>query len=98
MSDSGFDTAALGLEHNLAVSAGAGAGKTHSLVTLCLHLLGGARRQGVPVRTGQLFMVTFTDKAGSEMRERLRRRLDALARGHGESDEELLAASFASPA
>jgi ATP-dependent exoDNAse (exonuclease V) beta subunit len=94
VSDPGFDTAALGLEQNLAVSAGAGAGKTHSLVTLCLHLLGGARREGVPVRTGQLFMVTFTDKAGSEMRERLRRRLDALARGHGESDEELLRASF----
>ncbi len=94
MSDPGFDTAALGLEQNLAVSAGAGAGKTHSLVTLCLHLLGGARREGLPVRTGQLFMVTFTDKAGSEMRERLRRRLDALARGHGETDEELLRASF----
>jgi ATP-dependent helicase/nuclease subunit A len=92
MSDPG-NSSALALEQNLAVSAGAGAGKTHNLITLCLHLLGGARAGGAPIRTPQLFMVTFTDKAASEMRDRLRRRLDGLARGQDES-EELLRASF----
>jgi len=87
------DATAFALDQNLAVSAGAGAGKTHNLVTLCLHLLGGARKGGTPIPTARLFMVTFTEKASAEMRERLRRRLDALARGR-DGGEELLRSSF----
>ena len=87
------DATALALDQNLAVSAGAGAGKTHNLVTLCLHLLGGARKGGTPIPTERLFMVTFTEKASAEMRERLRRRLDSLARGQ-DGGEELLRSSF----
>lgn len=80
---------ALRLECNLALMAGAGTGKTYSLITLCLHLLAGARRAGNgPLEPSQLCLVTFTDKAASEMRARLRRRVDALV--HGETDHDLL--------
>lgn len=71
---------ALRLERNVAILAGAGAGKTHSLVTMCLHLLGGAREQGA-IECAQLCLLTFTEKAADEMRGRLRSRLDALANG-----------------
>ncbi|MCA2977234.1 MAG: UvrD-helicase domain-containing protein, partial [Myxococcaceae bacterium] len=72
---------ALRLESNLALFAGAGAGKTWSLITLCLHVLGGARRGGEPLPPANLCLLTFTDKAAAEMRQRLRDRLDGLARG-----------------
>ncbi|MGQ0505721.1 MAG: UvrD-helicase domain-containing protein, partial [Myxococcaceae bacterium] len=69
----------LSLEKNLALLAGAGAGKTYNLVTLCLHLLSGSR--GAPLRTSQLCLLTFTDKAATELKDRLRARLDGLSRG-----------------
>jgi ATP-dependent exoDNAse (exonuclease V) beta subunit len=68
----------LALEKNLALMAGAGAGKTYSLVTMTLHLLAGAREGAKPLRPSRLCMVTFTDKAAAEMRARVRARLDAL--------------------
>ncbi|HSP77636.1 MAG TPA: UvrD-helicase domain-containing protein, partial [Myxococcaceae bacterium] len=68
----------LALEKNLALMAGAGAGKTYSLVTMTLHLLAGAREAAGPLRPSRLCMVTFTDKAAAEMRARVRSRLDAL--------------------
>ncbi|WP_257456242.1 UvrD-helicase domain-containing protein [Archangium lipolyticum] len=68
----------LALEKNLALMAGAGAGKTYSLVTMTLHLLAGAREGLKPLRPSRLCMVTFTDKAAAEMRARVRTRLDAL--------------------
>ncbi|MBK7861568.1 MAG: UvrD-helicase domain-containing protein [Archangiaceae bacterium] len=82
----------LSLERNLALMAGAGTGKTHSLVTLCLHLLGGARDRE-PVAPQALGLLTFTDKAANEMRQRLYHRVDALARGV--ADEPDLLASYA---
>jgi len=72
------DVALLALEKNLALMAGAGAGKTYSLVTMTLHLLAGARAGAEPLRTSRLCMVTFTDKAAAEMRARVRARLDGL--------------------
>lgn len=81
---------ALRLERNVAMLAGAGAGKTHSLVTMCLHLLSGARAQGA-IECAQLCLLTFTEKAADEMRGRLRARLDALAAG---GDEPELRRSF----
>lgn len=83
---------ALRLERNLALLAGAGTGKTYSLVTMCLHLLGGARAEAEPIAPERLGLLTFTDKAAAEMRERLRRRLDALA--DGQTNEPELLASF----
>ncbi|MDY7225262.1 UvrD-helicase domain-containing protein [Hyalangium rubrum] len=77
----------LALERNLALMAGAGAGKTYSLVTMVLHLLAGARQAGPPVKPARLCMLTFTDKAAAEMRARTRSRLDALAQGEAREPE-----------
>ncbi|MGV3625718.1 MAG: UvrD-helicase domain-containing protein, partial [Archangium sp.] len=82
---------AVRLERNVAVLAGAGAGKTYNLVTMCLHLLSGARSLGA-IEAKQLGLLTFTEKAADEMRSRLRQRLDVLADGGG--DEPALKASF----
>jgi ATP-dependent helicase/nuclease subunit A len=79
----------LALERNLALMAGAGAGKTYSLVTMTLHLLSGAREAGGPVRPSRLCMLTFTDKAAAEMRSRVRQRLDGLAQGDTRLDQEV---------
>ncbi len=84
---------ALRLERNLAILAGAGAGKTYSLVTTCLHVLSGARAGFAPVPAHALGLLTFTDKAAGEMRARLRERLSALADGAVKEPE--LEASFA---
>ena len=84
--------AGLRLERNLAILAGAGAGKTYSLVTMCLHLLGGARTGHAPIACSELGLLTFTEKAADEMRSRLRERLDGLAEGRG--DEPALHESF----
>ncbi|MER2561540.1 MAG: UvrD-helicase domain-containing protein [Myxococcaceae bacterium] len=88
---------ALRLESNLALFAGAGAGKTYSLITLCLHVLAGAREGHEPVPPANLCLLTFTDKAAAEMRQRLRERLDRLATGgaKGEQRELELETSFA---
>lgn len=52
--------------HAIAVTAGAGSGKTRVLVGRYLHLL----EQGHPLRS--LVAITFTDKAAREMRTRIR--------------------------
>ena len=66
------------LSESAVVQAGAGTGKTHSLVTLCLHLLGGAGR-AEPLPAARLWAVTFTEKAAAELKGRIRERVDALA-------------------
>ena len=53
-------------QHAIAVTAGAGSGKTRVLVGRYLHLL----EQGHPLRS--LVAITFTDKAAREMRTRIR--------------------------
>ncbi|NCP88605.1 UvrD-helicase domain-containing protein, partial [bacterium] len=50
----------------IAVTAGAGSGKTLSLVGRYLHLL----EQGYPLRS--ILAITFTEKAAREMRSRIR--------------------------
>jgi ATP-dependent helicase/nuclease subunit A len=77
----------LALERNLALMAGAGAGKTYSLVTMVLHLFAGAREAGPAIKPSRLCMLTFTDKAAAEMRSRTRARLDALAQGEAQEPE-----------
>ncbi|WP_329001178.1 UvrD-helicase domain-containing protein [Kribbella sp. NBC_00709] len=54
-------------ETTLFVEAGAGSGKTHALVDRVTTLV---LRDGVPLRT--VAAVTFTEKAGAELRDRLR--------------------------
>ena len=58
--------AATSSQHAIAVTAGAGSGKTRVLVGRYLHLL----EQGYPLRS--LVAITFTDKAAREMRTRIR--------------------------
>ncbi|HEY5676441.1 MAG TPA: UvrD-helicase domain-containing protein, partial [Myxococcales bacterium] len=57
------------------VQAGAGTGKTHNLVSLCVQLLGGAQ----PLPPAKLWAVTFTEKAAAELKGRIRARVDELA-------------------
>ena len=66
------------LAQSAVVQAGAGTGKTHSLITLCLHLLGGAGR-AEPMPPARLWALTFTEKAAAELSARLRQRVDGLA-------------------
>ncbi len=59
------------------VQAGAGAGKTHNLVSLCIQLLG----RDPPLPPARLWAVTFTEKAAAELKGRIRARIDELAAG-----------------
>ena len=61
----------------IAVTAGAGSGKTLSLVARYLHLL----EQGYPLRS--ILAITFTEKAAREMRSRIRAALSHLPLGEG---------------
>lgn len=61
---------------DLLVEAGAGAGKTKTLVQRCLRLL---LQTTNPVQADRLLMVTFTEAAAAEMRRRLREGLEAEA-------------------
>ena len=56
---------------NVLVMAGAGTGKTKTLVERCLHCL---EHNGA--RLDELLIVTFTEAAAAEMRERLRRAIE----------------------
>jgi len=57
------------------IQAGAGTGKTHRLVSICIELLGGAN----PLPPAKLWAVTFTEKAAAELKGRIRARVDELA-------------------
>ena len=56
---------------NVLVMAGAGTGKTHTLVERCLDLICNDR-----VSLDEMLIVTFTEAAATEMRERLREGLE----------------------
>ena len=60
------EQAATDPNHAIAVTAGAGSGKTLSLVGRYLHLL----EQGYSLRS--ILAITFTEKAAREMRSRIR--------------------------
>jgi ATP-dependent helicase/nuclease subunit A len=59
---------------NILLVAGAGTGKTHTLTARCLRLILEER-----VSVANLLMVTFTEAAAAEMRERLRKELQQAA-------------------
>src|SRR5262245_42305340 len=59
---------------NVLVEAGAGAGKTRTLVERCLARVFG---QNEPVSLDEILMVTFTEAAAAEMRQRIRVELEA---------------------
>src|ERR1700691_6034297 len=56
---------------NVLVMAGAGTGKTHTLVERCLDCI---VREGASL--DEILVVTFTEAAATEMRQRLRRALE----------------------
>ncbi len=58
---------------NVLVMAGAGTGKTHTLVERCLHCL---CAEQPPASLEEILVVTFTEAAAAEMRRRLRERLE----------------------
>jgi ATP-dependent exoDNAse (exonuclease V) beta subunit len=66
-------------ERDLVVKAGAGTGKTHALVTLYLHLVGGVTATRTRIAPPRIAVVTFTDKAAGELKERIRLRLGQVA-------------------
>ncbi|MEC9394435.1 MAG: UvrD-helicase domain-containing protein, partial [Actinomycetota bacterium] len=69
------DRIAVDLGATLFVEAGAGTGKTSALVERIVSLV----VSGVPVE--HLAAITFTDRAATELRDRVRRRLEDLAGG-----------------
>ena len=75
------------LGRNACLFAGAGAGKTHGLLTAALGRLAGVGG-AEPVPPGRLCLLTFTEKAAAEMRGRLEERVEALAEGQGEPELE----------
>jgi ATP-dependent helicase/nuclease subunit A len=58
---------------NVLVMAGAGTGKTHTLVERCLYCL---CEEQPPASLEEILVVTFTEAAAAEMRRRLRERLE----------------------
>ena len=69
---------------NLIVTAGAGSGKTRTLVARYISLLGDG------IQPNQLLAITFTEKAAREMRNRVRRSLSELRlKATSESKQEL---------
>jgi len=69
------------LETTLFVEAGAGTGKTSALVDRIVSLV----VSGVSVE--HIAAITFTDRAATELRDRVRRRLEAMATGEGTEAE-----------
>ena len=74
---------AIAARGNVLLEAGAGAGKTSTLVARCLDLILAPNR---PVSVDQLLIVTFTEAAATEMRHRLR---VALNERHGREPADL---------
>lgn len=71
------------LRHDRVVNAGAGTGKTHALLTQYLHLLSGLSAHGRPLEPRALGVLTFTDKAAGELRERLQQRTARIVQALG---------------
>ncbi len=64
---------------DLVLAAGAGTGKTHTLVDVFVHLVAGASSLGARVPSSRILALTFGEKAAAELRERVRSRFEALA-------------------
>ncbi|HEX3799189.1 MAG TPA: UvrD-helicase domain-containing protein [Verrucomicrobiae bacterium] len=80
---------AIAARGNVLVVAGAGTGKTSTLVERCLDCL---ISEKPPASLDQILMVTFTDAAAAEMRHRIRARLEeelAKPGQHGRWEEQL---------
>ena len=63
---------------NVAVSAGAGSGKTRVLVERFVHILKSSRTAPVPLKASDILAITFTRKAAGEMKARVYQTLQEL--------------------
>lgn len=70
----------------IAALAGAGTGKTYSLVENYLCALLGLDKTGERKRPGEILALTFTQKAANEMRLRIAKRLSNFLSGHDRQD------------
>ncbi|HUA68902.1 MAG TPA: UvrD-helicase domain-containing protein [Candidatus Saccharimonadales bacterium] len=68
---------------NVLVMAGAGTGKTHTLVERCLNCLS---QESPPASLDEMLIVTFTDAAAAEVRQRIRRELEKLISAQPDSE------------
>ena len=73
MSLTSAQQSAVAARGNVLVTAGAGTGKTRTLVERCLACL---IEESPPVSVDEILMVTFTEAAAAEMRQRIRQRLE----------------------
>lgn len=67
------------IDKNVAVSAGAGSGKTRVLVERFLYILRQGLKTGKPITASEILAITFTRKAAGEMKERLYKSMQELA-------------------
>ncbi len=77
------EAAATTFDRNVVVIAGAGTGKTTLLVNRLLYLL---MRRADPLDLSRIVALTFTNKAATEMKLRLRERLRGLLQAEGRED------------
>ena len=77
---------ALDFEGNMCVLAGAGSGKTMTLVELVLRLLDGSVPGLESLDLSQILALTYTEKAAREMRDRIRSGLNKKIREAAASD------------
>lgn len=82
---SNVDKASKQSHHEVAI-AGAGTGKTYSLVENYLCALFGLNQSQTKIRPQEILALTFTDKAASEMRLRITRRLTGLLSSRDQDD------------
>lgn len=62
-------------DRNVAVVAGAGTGKTKTIIDRAVELLAPTRAGGRPIRIQSMALITFTRRAAGELRFRIRERL-----------------------
>lgn len=78
------------VDTNVAVSAGAGSGKTRVLVQRFLYILGlGLRQPADTVLPREILAVTFTRKAAAEMRDRIRGEIEKNCRSCQEETQRI---------
>jgi len=68
-----LDTSQLNLSGSRLIEASAGTGKTYTITNLCLRLLLGRGQR--PLTLNQILVLTFTNAATAELKERIARRL-----------------------
>ena len=73
---------AIAARGNVLVVAGAGTGKTSTLVERCLSCLFDDQP---PASLDEILMVTFTEAAAADMRQRIRARLEQKLAGHSDA-------------